>query len=207
MRRFAPACIVVLAAVLPARADILPPNSKWVTHVARFTNIAEHREYVFYVYPRDLSRGHPGNSSVRVPESGEVAISGLNPLAAGGGVFLFAIPRTLHGLDTNVAKEEWFEGNVVGVLKSGPLVYPVRSLPSTDPRDRIVTSYRVEIKDGLKLVEAAPNPEQALLIEASSASVVPAESTGFRRWRWIGACAAAGLAIGFAAWIAVRKKV
>jgi hypothetical protein len=205
--RFAAVTMAIFTVALFARADILPPNSKWISHVVRFENISDYSEYVFYVYPRDLHRGHPGNSSIRVPENGEVAISGLNPLVTGGGIFLFAVPRSIHGPDATTAKEEWFDGKTPGVLKSNPLAHPVRTVASSDARDRIVTKYRIDMKDGLKLDEIGPEPTTADVSVVSGPTIVSEEAGGFGRWRWIGVCAAAGLAIGFAVWLAVRKKV
>src|SRR5437588_13081384 len=58
---FALAVILVTAAF--AHADILPPGSKWANHVAKFEGIAKHQaDYMFYIYPRDISRGRPGNT-------------------------------------------------------------------------------------------------------------------------------------------------
>jgi hypothetical protein len=152
--------------VTPAAADILAPGTKWVRHAARFENLADHPNYAFYVWPRDLDRGQAGNSTVKPNDKGEVDISGFNPLAYGqsGGIFLFAVPKTLLEKPDAPPKEEWFSGKAEGVLKSERLAHPVRSLAANDPRDTIVTRYRVEIKDGkLKATEqsAVGQPEPA----------------------------------------------
>jgi hypothetical protein len=214
MRRVSFGLLVLLMAV-PARADILPPESKWISHVARFEKLGDHPGYVFYVYPRDLGRGKPGNSSVRVPESGEVAISGLNPLAAREGVYLFAIPKELHGPLDQAPKEEWFEKKTEGVLKSGRLAYPVRSVSKSDKRDKIVTTYGVKIEKGeLKLTEIKPEPkpeakpgEQPTGGPPLEADAAVSEARLQSRLPWIMGGSATGAALVCAAWLAVRKKV
>src|SRR5262245_32046370 len=99
MRRYFVATLAVIVAAAGSRADILPPGSKWIAHIAKFENAGDFKDYVFYVYPRDLDRGRPGNSTVRVPESGEVGISGFNPLAASQGIYVFAVPRKMLDKD------------------------------------------------------------------------------------------------------------
>lgn len=200
------AVLALLLLATPAWADILAPGSKWVKHVVQFEDLGKYRDYVFYVYPRDLSRGKPGNSSIRVPDSGEVSISGMNPLATRDGVYLFAVPSSLIK-DKNAAPEEaWFEGKVAGVLKSPRLVQPIRALPRSDARNTIVTRYRVEIKDGLKLSEIK---EEQKAPPASRPGVEPlAISTDApARWTWIVGGTFAGAALVSAAWLAARRKV
>src|SRR5205085_7973452 len=112
-------------------------------------NLKDYSGYVFFVWPRDLPRNHPGNSTVRPDENGEVAISGFNPLAyRGQGVFLFAVPKKMFAKPGDAPKDEWFDGTTDGVLKSGQLASPVRSVAENDPRSSIVNRYRIEIKDG-----------------------------------------------------------
>ncbi len=148
------AVVLGLLCAVPALADLLPPNSKRVSHVLRFENIKDYADYAFYVYPRDLARGKPGNSSVRVDDSGEVNYFG-NPLARRNGTYLYAIPRKLFKDDKQPPQEEWFEKPANGILKSERLVNQVRILPNSDPRTKIVTRYKIEIKDGLKLTQLA----------------------------------------------------
>ncbi len=207
MRSVALVIVTVLAAASPVLADLLPPDSKWVTHVVRFENLADHTDYVFYVYPRDLNRGQAGNSSIRVPESGEVTISGINPLATAGGIFLFAIPRKIHGPDGAGPKEEWFDGKTPGVLKSNPLVHPTRALSKSDHRDRIVTTYRIDLNDVLKLEEVASAKAGDETSQSENVVSMTTEPSGFGLWRIVAACAAAGMALGLGVWLAVRKKV
>jgi hypothetical protein len=156
-----------------AQADLLPPGHRSVQHILRIDNIHDYPEYVFYVYPRDLPRGRPGNSSARVDDKGEANFAG-NPLARRKGAFLYAIPRTLFKDPTLPPEEEWFEKPAKGIFKSDPLVGQIRSVPVADPRKQILTRYRVAIKDGLKLTQV---PEEKTGQEEEEASV----STN-RRW-------------------------
>ena len=76
-----------------------------------------------------------------------MGVSGLNPLATRDGIFLFAIPKKLHG-DEKTPKEEWFEGKGEGVLKAQLPFHPTRSVSKSDKRDKIATPCKLEIKDG-----------------------------------------------------------
>lgn len=201
-------CLLALLAVIVmaagSRADILPPGSKWVTHVAKFENAGDFKEYVFYVYPRDLDRGQAGNSSVRVPASGEVAISGFNPLAAHRGIFLFAVPRKLLDKDDAPPKEAWFTDKTEGVLKAGPLSHAVRSVSKDDKRERLVTTYKIEMKDGMKLSEVQAEPGAAKPEEQPQSYTVTMDGP---RWHWILGGGFAGAALVTAVLLAVRRKV
>jgi hypothetical protein len=151
--RYTVTVVAVVAAAGPLAADVLPPGSKWVEDVAQFDNLRDFPGHVFFVWPRDLDRGRPGNSSLRVGEDAQVSL-GVNPLVIGraGGLFLFAVPRPLLKEAGDTPREEWFEGKTPGVLKSGPLAAPVRSAPLSEPRSRFVTRYRVALtKDALHL--------------------------------------------------------
>ena len=60
--------------------------------------------------------------------------SGFNPLAyRGQGVFLFAVPKKMFAKPGDAPKDEWFDGTTDGVLKSGQLASPVRSVAETVP--------------------------------------------------------------------------
>lgn len=143
--------VAVSAICVPSvRADLLPPGQKPVEHLLRIENIKEYPDHVFFIYPRDLNRGQPGNTSVRVGDNGEGTMAG-NPLARRAGVFLYAVPRTLAD-KVKTPSEEWFEKPANGVLKSALPVGPIRTVAEKDPRKRIVTRYQIEIKDGLKLM-------------------------------------------------------
>jgi len=173
MQRILFSLFLALLFVQAARADLLPPQHKGVQHVLRLENIKDYPDYVFYIYPRDLARNQPGNSSVRVADSGEASLAG-NPLARRNGAFLYAIPRKLFKDAKQPPLEEWFEKPADGIFKSERLAGQIRSLPNSDPRNLIVTRYRIAIKDGLKLTlvpEEKPGKEE----EEASASA-------HRRW-------------------------
>jgi hypothetical protein len=200
---FAIAVILVTASL--ARADILPPGAKWANHVAKFDGIAKHQaDYVFYVYPRDIGRGQPGNSSVRVGESGEVGVSGLNPLAVAqaGGVFLFAIPKKLHG-DEKAPKDEWFEGKGDGVLKAKLPFQPVRQVNKSDKRDPIVTKCKLEIKENKMTLAVVP--EEKPTGKPGDVSTDVEENYYGSMWQWIVGGGATGLALMSGLWLAVRS--
>ena len=66
-----------------------------------------------------------------------------------------SILRKLFKDDKQPPQEEWFEKPANGILKSERLANQVRYLPTSDPRTKIVTRYKIEIKDGLKLTQLA----------------------------------------------------
>jgi hypothetical protein len=207
MRPIAFALSAALLAIGLARADILPPGGKWINHVAKFENVGDFTEYLFYVYPRDLHRGRPGNSSVRVPESGEVSIGGFNPLAAGGGIFLFAIPKKLHVDTESSPAEKWFTTEIAGVLKSKALVTPIRSVDRSDERDQIVTTYRIRIGQELELTEVAGESRQTAPTAVTRTTPIVVSGLFGRGWHWIVGGAATGAVLVCACWLAFRKKV
>lgn len=172
---------LVLLSWLAARADIIPPGYKRVVHRVEFTNIAAFTNHQFFVYPRDLSRDLPGNSSVPVKEGG-VELSALNPLAVGmnQGAYLYAIPKDLC-TRASQPLEAWFTNQIAGVLKSPRLANPVKSLPDADPRDQILTRYRIEgMPARLDLIELAPRattPQSGPAMKKSEASVLLGMST------------------------------
>jgi hypothetical protein len=177
-----------LAAAAPVAADVLPPGSKWVQDVAQFDNFRDYPAHVFFVWPRDLDRGRPGNSSLRVGGDGQVSL-GVNPLAAGraGGLFLFAVPSEMLERADGVPREEWFEGKTPGVLKSGPLATPVRSAPLSEPRSRFVTRYHVGMtKDALDL---------SVVSDERPAHAAPASAPGGPAPAWVTPALGAGAAV------------
>ena len=166
-------CILAVLS-MSAQADIISPGYKPIQHVVEFTNLTTFTNYYFVVYPRDLPRGRIGNSSVGA-QDGSVVLSALNPMVVGrnGGVYLFAIPKTLYAR-TGYPLEEWFTNKVTGVLKSPRLVDPIRALPISDPRQKIVNRYRIEgLPDKLDLIPVdspAPNPGETKPLKKSEAS-------------------------------------
>jgi hypothetical protein len=183
-------CILAVLG-LSARADIIGPGQKRIEHVVEFTNLSTFTNYYFLVYPRDVPRGLTGNSSVGVKD-GVVSLSALNPLAVGrnGGAYLFAIPKDLYAR-TGYPREEWFTNKVPGILKSPRLVDPIRALPISDPRQKIITRYRVE---GL--------PDQLDLIRVESPAPSPGASKPLKKSE---ASALIGLSCVGAAWIAIAQ--
>jgi hypothetical protein len=180
-----------------AQGDMVAPGYKFVRHDAVFESVNDYPEYVFFVWPRDISRDQPGNSSVRVAPTGEATLGG-NPLARAqhGGPFLFAVPKGLFGEDpSQPPRDEWFENPTAGVLKSAALVPEIRSAPLWEPRDRFVTRYRIAIQDGTletTLVsheqpgdEAAPGFGRWLIAGGlmAAALVLVAGLIVVRRWR------------------------
>jgi len=193
---------LLLAIPTVTMADMIPPGQKWVSHVAIFENTAEFRDYVFFVWPRDLSRGAPGNSSVRVNENGETGLGG-NPLARAeaGGLFLVAIPKKLFGDDINAPpKDEWFEGMGEGVLKSPPLPREIRSAPESEPRDKFVSRFVVKL-------DSKEGKLDAILLSEERPSVsvpVEAKPESSRQMIAIGLGVAALLLV--VGWLGVRMK-
>jgi hypothetical protein len=179
-----------------AQGDVVAPGYKFVRHDAVFENVNDFPEYVFFVWPRDISRDQPGNSSVRVAATGEATLGG-NPLARAqhGGPFLFAVPKGLFGGDpSQPPRDEWFENPTEGVLKSAALVPEIRSAPLWEPRDRFVTRYRIAIQDGRL---------DATLLSHEQPGDGAAPGSG--RWLIAGGLAVAALALA-AGLILVRRR-
>lgn len=124
-----------------ARADIVPPDSKAITHRVRFENLREHPDFVFYVHPRDFAREQPGNSSVRVGEKGEAVLSALNPMA--GPPHLYAVPAALHA-GRELPDEAWFKEAGAAGVRSARLVAPQKYVSRSAPFDTLETRYRVQ---------------------------------------------------------------
>ena len=214
MSRFPFALAVILATAAFGRADILPPGSKWANHVAKFDGIAQYKgDYVFYIYPRDLARGQPGNTSIRVADSGEVGVSGMNPLATRDGIFLFALPKKLMG-DEKHPKEEWFEGKGEGVLKAELPFRPQRTTSKSDKREAIVTKCKLVIKESTMTLKVIPEEkpgtksgEEKPATKSGDVSTDVEENYYGSRWYWIFGGGATGLALVSGLWLALRKRV
>ena len=205
MSRFPFVLAVILATAALGRADILPPGSKWANHVAKLDGIAQYQgDYVFYIYPRDLARGRPGNTSIRVPDSGEVGVSGMNPLATRNGIFVFAIPKKLLG-DAKDPKEEWFEGKGEGVLKAELPFRPQRTTSKADKREAIVTKCKLEIKENKMTLAVVPDEKPA--DKPGDVSTEVEENYYGSRWYWIFGGGATGLALVSGLWLARRKRI
>jgi hypothetical protein len=129
------------------RADLIPPWNKPIRHTVRFANASEVTKFVLYIFPRDLDRKMPGSSSVRVPIDGVVEISALNPLAVSEakGIYLFAIPKSLHGPIDRPPKVIWFTEETKGVLKCKIPSMQIKSLPKSDSRDKVEEVYEIKL--------------------------------------------------------------
>lgn len=124
----------------------------------------------------NCSRGLPGNSSVPVKD-GVADLSALNPLPVGmnRGVYLYAIPRDLYAR-VGYPLEDWFTNQTAGVHKSPRLVDPVRSLPNADPRQKLLTRYRLEGLPGrldlINLDSPTSPPKAGQTLKKSEVSVL-----------------------------------
>jgi hypothetical protein len=143
------ATMVTFVAVLsPVWADNQPAGARPAKHLLIFKNVGEFPEYLFYVCPDELQ---PGKSAIRVPESGQVAISELDPAATNQEIFLFAVPKKLLAKADDPPNVEWFGGEFAGVLKSKLLVDPDRRVDQIDGSKMLVTEYLLTINDGLSV--------------------------------------------------------
>jgi hypothetical protein len=126
------------------RADLLPRNHRHVQHTVRFANAKEVTNYIFYIYPRDLSGDSPGNSAAPVPADGVMGISALNPLAVmkAKDIYLVAIPIALHGPRDRAPLETWFTEETKGVLKCKMPAGQIRSL--LKPGSRVEEVYEIK---------------------------------------------------------------
>jgi len=179
-----PCLLAVL--VVSARADIISPGYKPIQHVVVFTNLYTFTNYYFVVYPRDSQSGISSNSSMG-EQAGFVVLNALNPSAVrqNRGFYLFAIPKALYAR-TGYPLEEWFTNKVPGVLKSPRLVDPIRALPISDPRQKIVNRYRIEgLPDKLDLIPVdspAPSPGESKPLKKSEASALFSLSCAAAVW-------------------------
>jgi hypothetical protein len=162
--------LLALAALLvsgpAATADIVPPGHKWVRSSARFENLADFPDHVFFVahHPdHDFSRGPDQKKGVfdvvaeRLdPARAEVGLGG-NPIM--GGKYLLAVPKSLAGDRTNAIPVEWFNGRTPGVLQAAiPGGY--RTMPETEKRDEFWFVYKVRLPAG-----TSEKKEDALRLE------------------------------------------
>ena len=157
-------------------ADIIPTGYKRVQHLVEFSHFSAFTNYHFFLYPRDLPRDMPGNSSVLVKD-GVAELSSLNPLAVGmnGGVYLYAFPRE-SGARVGYPLEDWFTNQTGTQLKSPRLVDPVRSLPNSDPRQQLITRYRIEGLPGklnlINLDASTPPPKVRPTLKKSEVALL-----------------------------------
>jgi len=200
MCRNAAAVVVVCGSLLVsvAWADIIPPGYKSIEHLVEFENLGDFPDYAFYVYPRDLAREQEGNSSVLLGPDASADISRLNPLAVGqsGGVFLFAIPKSLAGAGDQPPKEEWFTADAPGVFKSR-LADQRRNAP-LHGSDRVVNRYRVAgLPQSLSVTEV---PIEGSSDDPSRDSGTSPLLPGYAMWFL------AALPVAAALWIVLRRK-
>jgi hypothetical protein len=172
-----------------AGADVVPPDSKAITHRVRFEGLSP--DFVFYLYPRDLPRDAPGNSSVRI-DAATAELSALNPLAVNqaGGAFLYAVPKSLHA-GREAPDEAWFAPGRTPGVRSARLVAPRKYVSASAGFDTLETRYRVQGLPGA--LDLVPLGEETL------AGGVPVRPFG-ALWLLL------GLPVLAAAWIAWRLR-
>jgi hypothetical protein len=136
--------ILLLVLAGTARADLIPPGFKPISHAIQVNNLKDHADYVFYVYPKhtDFAR-----AAARFEPDKTVSVSDGNPLAYGKMRF-YAVPKRLYDEAKGEPREDWFNGKETTVLVSpnGPAV--LRNIRKSDRTERVVTEYEVAIEGG-----------------------------------------------------------
>lgn len=149
-RLLAGSMVGALALGTTARADILAPGSKRVSHKIKFENLKENqKEYKFFFFPLNDTVGPAGlKEQDELNKTGVVHVSGigLRNVAVAGGMFLVAVPKSMLNAEGGV-DEKLLENPPAGVLKSERLVSQIRAVPKED-KDEFLTIYSVTIKDG-----------------------------------------------------------
>ncbi|MCY2933634.1 MAG: hypothetical protein NT172_05655 [Planctomycetota bacterium] len=134
-----------------ARADLLRPNSKRVSHKIHFDNIQEYQnEYKFFFYPLNETAGPLWKEQQgELNKTGIVQVSGIRrkrPPMTNSGFFLLAVPR--NQLDTQgLVDIKVLENPPAGVLKSEQLVSQIQAVDQSD-KDEFLTIYHLRIMDG-----------------------------------------------------------
>jgi hypothetical protein len=193
---------------LTLKADLLPPNTKWVSHQLKIENIKDLSDYVFFIYPRDENRNKPGNSSVRLDDKGVGSMSG-NPYARrNGGPYLYAIEKKLFKDLKDPPQEEWFEKETAGVYKA-EIVREIRTISKDDKRTELWTIYKAEIKDKklkLELINDDKPEIPAKKKERNIKEPTDEEVTEDRiNWTFVSAGVAGSLAIGCLVIFLIRR--
>lgn len=132
------------------RADILRPDSKFVSHKMKFDNLKEfEKEFKFFFLPLNLEKGPEWlKAQDEFGKTGVISISGVNPLqlARSGGLHLVAVPRKMLDADGGVSIDKLMNPPA-GILKSERLVGQIRAVQKAD-KDEFWTVYHVKIVDG-----------------------------------------------------------
>jgi hypothetical protein len=133
-------------------ADVIPPGSKSISHFARFENLADYADYIFFVAHNPRGRhfqdgtkegSFPINAQRLDPAGATVGLS-RNPID--GSLYLLAVPAKLVG-ENGQAMSDWFDGKTPGVLQVS-IGTGYRSTPESDKRKELWTHFRVDIQSG-----------------------------------------------------------
>lgn len=133
-------------------ADMIAPGHKSISHFARFENLADYPEYVFFVAHNPRGRhfqegkkegSFPINAG-RLDPAGATVLLSRNPID--GDLYLLAVPAKLVG-ENGQAMSDWFDGKTPGVLQVS-IGTGYRSTPESDKRKELWTHFRVNIQNG-----------------------------------------------------------
>ena len=143
---------VFLLAAEPLRADVLPPGGKWISHQAKFENLADFPDYVFFVAhgPRAMQFGQQKEKGPFLidaqrlqPDAATVGL-GRNPIM--GDLYLLAVPLQRANLPDNKIPSDWFDGKTPGVLQA-TIGTGYRAALITERRNELWTHFRVAIQN------------------------------------------------------------
>jgi hypothetical protein len=184
---------------MSSSADVLPPGSKPVSHVARFENLDDYPDYTFYLKSRGRHRQAKEEREKADPDSrialapltagGESSMNG-NPIE--GPKVLFAVPKKLRDKAQPLAA--WFDGDHPDVL-TAELGHGRRAAPLIERSNKFTTTYHVSIADG-RLTAQAVKEEGDAPPEQGAVDGPADEEPGLKRAVIGGALAIAALAIG-----------
>lgn len=178
----APGMLSVSMAGAAGAGDARGPN--WM----EFENLNAAPEYHFYLYPRDMARGTPGNSSIQLRDGRAVSLRTLraDAVQAAGGVFVVAVPTRLVGGAFEPADEAWFTCKVSGVLKAR-VADANRRVLAFEPSGSDAIRYRVTIGDELELTPVKRFTDKTALAVTGALThwycfVIPAAALGLVIW-------------------------
>jgi hypothetical protein len=134
------------------------PWNREIREEVRFENLDDYPQLSFYLV---YARGQvPPQAPLRV-----IPVTSREPIALEGQkwipvLVLVAVPKghpapPVAGLNQE-GWEEWLEGEGAGILRSPRLLPAGGQTTVFDPSDRVVTPYRVNVKNGQILVEKLP---------------------------------------------------
>jgi hypothetical protein len=205
--------LIMLVGSTCVMADILPPGHKSVSSIARFENLADFPDYIFFTchHPSREFRGDPekikGAFEVRAqrldPASAETGLI-RNPML--GSLYLIAVPKALVEKTGGKVVSDWFDPST-GVLQA-TIPGGYRSMPESEKRKEFRFVYKAHITGDTSTQQKSLTLEKISEDKLGhptedSPSGTPASDSV--RWYIIGGCAGAALLL-LIGWLTMRRR-